>query len=122
MARTKQKEKVELDLGPVLIHYGATRLPSRYGWHSMRCPFPEHSDSTASARVNLDIGGFVCLGCGISGDAIKIIRDREGLNFEQAIEFAGEVFGASVTPIHDADAKSKSSRQFGRNRWKEILD
>lgn len=122
MARTKKTDPIELDLGPVLIHYGATRLPSRYGWHSMRCPFPEHEDSNASARVNLGAGGFVCLACGISGDAIKIIRDREGLSFGKALEFAREVFGASVTPISESVSQPGTSRKFGRNKWKDILD
>jgi DNA primase len=120
--RAKKSDTPQLDLGPVLIHYGAKDLPSRYGWHTMKCPFPEHNDSRASARVNLSIGGFVCLACGIRGDAIKIIRDREGLSFGKALEFAREVFGASITPVYDADAKPVATKRIGRHRWKDVLD
>lgn len=122
MARATQPEIHKLDIGPVLIHYGANRLPGGYGWRSMRCPFPEHNDSNASARVNLEAGGFICLACGISGDAIKIIRDREGLSFGQAIEFAREVFGASVETVSQSTTRQGKSRKIGRHKWKDILD
>lgn len=120
--RARKDEAPKLSIGPVLIHYGANSLPGGVGWQSMRCPFPEHNDSNASARVNLDAGGFVCLACGISGDAIKIIRNREGLSFGQAIDYAREVFGASVEAIPRSANGSKPANKFGRNKWKAILD
>lgn len=120
--REKKSSAPQLELGPVLIHYGASRLPGGYGWRTMRCPFPEHNDSNASARVNLEAGGFVCLACGISGDAIKIIRQREGMTFNEAIEFAREVFGASVDSVSKSVPRGRQSKKFGRNRWKDILD
>lgn len=112
----------ELEIGPVLIHYGATSLPGGVGWRTMRCPFPEHNDRNSSARVNLELGGFICLACGISGDAIKIIRDREGLNFADATKFAREVFGASVETVSSGVQRSKKRKPIGRHKWKEILD
>ena len=118
----KSETTTHLQIGSVLIHYGATRLPGGYGWRSMRCPFPEHNDSNASARVNLEAGGFVCLACGISGDAIKIIRDREGLSFAEATDFARQVFGASIEFVSPTATSSRQSKKLGRHKWKDILD
>lgn len=112
----------KLQIGPVLIHYGATSLPGGVGWRTMRCPFPEHNDRNSSARVNLELGGFVCLACGVSGDAIKIIRDREGLSFAKAIEFAREVFGASVEQVPFTVSRGSKPKRIGRHKWKDILD
>lgn len=122
MAEGTDDQAPSLSLASVLIHYGANRLPGGYGWKSMRCPFPEHNDSNASARVNLEAGGFICLACGVSGDAIKIIEDREGTNYAGAVKFAGEVFGASVTSVSSGVRQSKKSVKFGRHKWKDILD
>jgi DNA primase len=122
MARGQASDEPTLTLASVLIHYGANRLPGGYGWQSMRCPFPEHDDSNASARVNLEAGGFICLACGISGDAIKIIKSREGTNYAGAVKFAGEVLGASVTEVSSSVHRSKKSPKFGRHKWKDLLD
>jgi len=112
----------KLSIAAVLIHYGANSLPGGVGWKSMRCPFPEHNDRNASARVNLELGGFRCLACGVSGDAIKIIREREGMSFGQAVVFAREVLGASVETVPRSIHGPKKSGKLGRNRWKAILD
>jgi DNA primase len=122
MPRGAHSDAPLLNIGPVLIHYGARSLPGGVGWRTMRCPFPEHNDSQSSARVNIELGGFICLACGISGDAIKIIRDREGLSFGESIEFARKVFGASVSTISPGVRKSEKRKRIGRHKWSEVFD
>ena len=55
----------------------------------MLCPF--HEERNPSAAVNHTLNGFICHGCGVSGDAIKIIREHWGKTYPEAIEFAKEL-------------------------------
>lgn len=108
-------------IADVLTHYGAdlTRV-SEFGWRSIRCPFTElhtHGDRTASARVNLEKGAFICHGCGIKGDAIGLIMQRENLDYIAACEWAQSVFGAGVSDVPRATEKPKRRP----SRWRTKL-
>ena len=48
------------------------------------CPF--HSENTPSFNVSQQKQFYHCFGCGASGDAIKFLRENEGLSFMDAIE------------------------------------
>ena len=102
----------------VLEHYGAdlTRV-SPVGWRPVKCPF--HEDRTASASVNLNLGGFRCHACGIHGDAIKLIQEREGLSFRDAVAFMETVLGESVPGVSRSATRSKPRRQ--PSRWRQKL-
>lgn len=116
-------ESDELTIESVLLHYGATKIPSGYGWKSMRCPFKQfHKDSRASAAVNHGTNKFRCHACGTAGDPIDIIRKLEGLSFKEAIGQAREIFGASVKTVSPSVPKRRKRRALGSERWKDILD
>lgn len=72
------------DIASVLRYYGADDVPEGYRWRGIRCPF--HHDTRASGRVNTELGAFACLGCGVKGDAISLIMQREGVDYPRAIE------------------------------------
>jgi DNA primase len=120
--KASSNEWVTVDIVPVLIYYGADarHIPTRVGWRGMKCPF--HEDSHASARVNIELGAFRCLACGMSGDGLKLIRRKEGMKYAESIEYARQVFGKSVNNVHSSDASREKPVKFGRNRWKKILD
>lgn len=82
-----------------LEHLGV-RVPPGRGWRKVQCPF--HKDSVASASMS-DVA-FNCHGCGVSGDAIKLIRDQEGLDYRGAIDFIKEVLDRNVEPSNDDGA------------------
>jgi DNA primase len=48
------------------------------------CPF--HEDRIPSFTVYSATGTFHCYGCGKHGDVISFLREREGLNFNQALD------------------------------------
>jgi DNA primase len=48
------------------------------------CPF--HEDRIPSFTVYPATGGFHCYGCGKHGDVISFLREKEGLNFNQALD------------------------------------
>jgi DNA primase len=99
----------DLSIAAVLRHYGADVDVPDTGWRPIKCPF--HSDRTASASVNIEIGGFRCHGCGISGDGIKIIEDQEHIDFEAALEFAREVLDQSMEEVSQKSRKARGPRR-----------
>ena len=48
------------------------------------CPF--HAENTPSLNVSSTKQFYHCFGCGASGDAIKFLREHDGLTFMEAIE------------------------------------
>ena len=102
-------------ISEVLEHYGAdlSHVPE-HGWRSIKCPF--HDDTHASARVNLEKGGFACLACAIKGDAIKLIEEREGLDYPGAIGWAQEVLGQSGGHLPRA-----APRKREKSKWRQQL-
>ena len=48
------------------------------------CPF--HAENTPSFNVSSTKQFYHCFGCGASGDAIKFLREHDGLTFMEAIE------------------------------------
>jgi hypothetical protein len=77
-------------------------------WNKCLCPF--HGESNASAAINFDQDAFNCLGCGVSGDAISIIRHEEEVSFAEAKRIAEglSVGGGAAVPDDNA---GKSSRR-----------
>lgn len=77
-------------IGKVLEHYGA-KVPRDWGQVNIRCPF--HPDSHSSGTANMDKNIFICFACGVKGNSIQIIADREGLSINEAKRFAERTLG-----------------------------
>lgn len=99
---------VSVSIAEVLEHYGGFVSVPETGWRAIRCPF--HDDRTASGSVNLELNGFRCHACGITGDAIKLIELREHMDFGDAIEFARALPSTRVEDIPSSAKKRKSKR------------
>lgn len=76
----------------VLRHYGADP-PEGYGdtWRAMHCPF--HEDTRPSAALNEHLDAFSCLGCGVKGNSVTLVMDREGMDSREADAFAATCAG-----------------------------
>ena len=99
-----------------LEHYGADlNRTATVGWRPLKCPF--HEDRNASASVNLNLGGFRCHACGVSGDALKIVMEQEGLGYTDAVKFAEEVLGTSVGDVRRPANEPKRRP----SRWRDRL-
>jgi|SRR4249920_456343 len=119
-----EEAKPELTIVTVLNYYQRKadmpeHVPEGIGWHSMRCPF--HEDSTASGGVNTGVNAYTCHACPFAGSPISLIMRAEKLGKEQAIEFAGQILGASVSRVQRSVSKPGQRRPLGRERWKSIL-
>ena len=69
----------------VLLHYGAN-LRQGHGQVNLKCPF--HSDTHQSGSANLDDNIFICFACGVQGNSLQIISQREGVNIREAKRIA----------------------------------
>lgn len=90
---------------PVLEHYGAINLRETWGWQKMKCVV--HEDSTASASVNVTENAFACHACGVKGDTYKIIMEKEGVGYREAIAIAEGITGESHSNIQGKHSSSR---------------
>jgi len=104
----------------VLEHYGVTNIRECHGWQKMKCPI--HEDSHASAGVNIEENIFTCHGCGIKGDTYKLIMEKEGVSFNEAIKYAEEITGTSRSEIQGFNSSgrrlpSQERANLGRRKY-----
>ena len=83
-------------IGKVLEYYGA-RVPRDWGQINIRCPF--HADSHSSGTANLDKNIFLCFACGVKGNSLQIIADREGISINEAKRFAERTIGEGNSQV-----------------------
>lgn len=72
----------------ILIHYGASIRQSN-GQVNLKCPF--HNDTHQSGSANLNRNIFICFACGIQGNSLQIICQREGVNIREAKRIAERI-------------------------------
>jgi DNA primase len=116
MARIKDSsvEAVKEAADLVALVEARTRLRKVGGRYTGLCPF--HEERTPSFSVSPDRGQYHCFGCGVGGDAISFVRETEGLDFVEAIEWLAERFRVrleyeDVSP--DADrARARRKRLY----------
>ena len=95
------------------LNYYKGQVPkSGFGWKKMKCCF--HDDSHASAQVNFQDEYFMCFACGVKGDAIDLIKYKEGIEYAEAVKFAETIFNKSGTDVRKTHRKSV--KLFGRER------
>ncbi len=72
------------------------------------CPF--HSEKTPSFSVSPDKQIYHCFGCGKGGGVISFIREIEGLEFTEAVEFLAKRAGMPL-PRQDEQEERRASRR-----------
>ncbi len=92
-------------IGPVLEEFGfyLSRTTGRY---SVKCMF--HDDKVASGSVDFGSQRYVCFACGVSGDAVDLLREHERLDFAEAVERA-----AAITGVRDGRVSDESRPGLG---------
>ena len=80
----------------VLLHYGAN-LRQEHGQVNLKCPF--HSDTHQSGSANLNDNIFICFACGVQGNSLQIISQREGVNIREAKRIAEGITGQSDNQV-----------------------
>ena len=85
------------------------KLTKKGGRHLGLCPF--HNEKSPSFNVRDDEGFYHCFGCGVSGDAISFLREKEGLGFMDAVRQLADEAGLTVpqqTPQDPAEIERRS--------------
>src|SRR5687767_7295640 len=81
------------------------------------CPF--HDERTPSFSVNAADKVYYCFGCGVGGDVITFIEEKEGLQFGDAVEALADRFGVELER-EEADPREEEARKR-RERLTELL-
>jgi DNA primase len=82
------------------------------------CPF--HEERTPSFSVDAQEKLYHCFGCGVGGDTIKFVEEKEGLGFAEAVELLAERYGVELERERE-DPRAEAKRQQ-RRRLSELLD
>jgi DNA primase len=82
------------------------------------CPF--HEERTPSFSVDAGEKLYHCFGCGVGGDTIKFVEEKEGLGFAEAVELLAERYGVELERERE-DPRAEAKRQQ-RRRLGELLD
>jgi len=81
-------------------------------WQGL-CPF--HDENTPSFSVNYELGVYYCFGCRASGDAITFVREKENLDFAEAVEHLAARANISLR-------YTDQNENENRGRRRELLD
>ena len=82
------------------------------------CPF--HEERTPSFSVDAGEKLYHCFGCGVGGDTIKFIEEKEGLGFAEAVELLAERYGVELE--REQEDPRAEARRAQRRRLGELLD
>ena len=82
------------------------------------CPF--HEERTPSFSVDAQERLYHCFGCGVGGDTIKFVEEKEGLGFAEAVELLAERYGVELEREQE-DPRAEARREQ-RRRLEQLLD
>ncbi len=89
------------------------------------CPF--HEEKTPSFYVVPSKGFYKCFGCGESGDLFSFVMKRMGLDFTEAVKYAGRKAGVAVREVkarpeyQDPNRPLYEANAFAREYYREQL-
>ncbi len=66
-----------------------------------RCPFPDHQEKTASFSMSEAKQVYHCFGCKKSGNIFTFLRDYNGMNFPEALEYLADRHGIAIPVVND---------------------
>ncbi|MBC7754852.1 MAG: DNA primase [Moraxellaceae bacterium] len=66
-----------------------------------RCPFPDHQEKTASFSMSEAKQVYHCFGCKKSGNIFTFLRDYNGMNFPEALEYLADRHGIVIPVAND---------------------
>ncbi len=75
----------------ISAHTDLRRSGTRY---TGLCPF--HDERSPSFSVDPQEKLYHCFGCGVGGDVIKFVEEKEGLSFPDAVEALADRYGVEL--------------------------
>jgi DNA primase len=99
----------------ISAHTDLKRSGTRY---TGLCPF--HDERTGSFSVDPTEKLYHCFGCGVGGDVIKFVEEKEGLPFPDAVEALADRYGVELER-EEEDPHAEELRKK-RGRLSELLE
>ena len=105
-----ERVKQAADIGEVIRCYtelrrSGTRLTGL-------CPF--HDERSPSFSVDSAQQLYHCFGCGVGGDVIKFVEEKEGLGFPDAVEVLADRFGVELERESEDPRAEEARRRRAR--------
>jgi DNA primase len=82
------------------------------------CPF--HDERTPAFSVDAQEKLYHCFGCGVGGDVIKFVEEKDGLGFAEAVELLADRYGVELEREQE-DPRAEARRQQ-RRRLEQLLE
>jgi DNA primase len=82
------------------------------------CPF--HDERTPSFSVEPTEKLYHCFGCGVGGDVIKFVEEKEGVGFTEAVELLADRYGVELE--REQEDPQAERRRERRRRLEQLLD
>jgi DNA primase len=111
-------EEVKAAADMVEIVGARTQLRRSGAQWSGRCPF--HEEKTPSFSVDPVGKLYHCFGCGKGGDLITFVRETEGLDFVQAVEWLADRY--RITLEYEETSPQDEARRARRERLLALLE
>lgn len=83
-----------------------------------RCPFPDHREKTPSFSVSEAKQVYHCFGCHKSGNIFSFLRDYQGMNFPDAVEYLA---ARANLPMPRLEARAMEAANQAVDRKKSLL-
>lgn len=83
-----------------------------------RCPFPDHQEKTASFSMSEAKQVYHCFGCKKSGNIFTFLRDYNGMNFPEALEYLADRAGI---PLPEISADKNDQYTQSQDKKKQML-
>ena len=102
-------------------------IPLRRAGKDYRALCPFHEEKTPSFYVVPSKGFYKCFGCGESGDVFSFVMKRMGLDFTEAVRYAGRKAGVAVREVkarpeyQDPNRPLYEANAFAREYYREQL-
>jgi DNA primase len=101
-----RKVRETADIVAIVTQYTPLKRVGRR-WVGL-CPF--HSENSPSFSVNGEEGLYYCFGCGVKGDVITFVREKEGADFVGAVEYLAKKSGIQLTYTDANEGKERARR------------
>lgn len=95
-----------------------TQLKPAAGGFMGRCPFPDHPEKTASFSASETKQVYNCFGCHKKGNIFTFLKEYNGMNFPDAVEYLAERAGIEVPKVESVDSQKQDLLQAKK---KEII-
>jgi DNA primase len=111
-----ERVKQAVDIVEVVsAHTDLRRQGSRYVG---LCPF--HDERTPSFSVEPTEKLYHCFGCGVGGDVIKFVEEKEGVGFAEAVEMLADRYGVELE--REQEDPQAERRRERRRRLEHLLE